>query len=112
MAAVTETDSLRRSEESNIAAAPAPEADVLARVLDAAGHGLFTLDVASAVLRPNLAFCRLHGLPPRDAFPVATVEALAFPEDGAALSGSADPGDALYRIRRAGPCDGSASCAT
>jgi signal transduction histidine kinase len=101
MAAVTETDSLRRSEESNIAAAPAPEADVLARVLDAAGHGLFTLDVASAVLRPNLAFCRLHGLPPRDAFPVATVEALAFPEDGAALSGSADPGDALYRIRRA-----------
>ncbi len=100
MAAVTETETPRPIDEPD-SGAFSPEADALARAQDAAGLGLFTLDPPGTTLRPNAAFCRLHGLPPQAALPLATVEALAFPGDGAALSGEAPPEKAVYRIRRA-----------
>ena len=70
----------------------------LARVQDAAGIGLFTLDPATGLLHPNPAFCRLHGLDVRASLPAATVEALVLPEDRDAFAGE---GEAVYRIRRA-----------
>ena len=96
---MTETESLRPIDEPDIDAPP--EADALARVQDAAGLGLFTLDAPGTILRPNPAFCRLHGLAPQAALPLAAVEALALPGDGAALSGESPPERAVYRIRRA-----------
>ncbi|WP_156383775.1 PAS domain-containing protein [Methylobacterium sp. Leaf456] len=78
-----------------------PEAAALARAQDAAGLGLFTVEASGTTLRPNPAFCRLHGLEPQAALPLAAVEALAFSADGAALSGEAPPNEAVYRIRRA-----------
>ena len=98
---MTEIESLRRIDEPDDGAFPSPEADALARAQDAAGLGLFTLDAPGTILRPNPAFCRLHGLSPQAALPLAAVEALALPEDGAALSGEAPPDRAVYRIRRA-----------
>ena len=95
---MTETESLRPL--SPPYAEASPELDALARAQDAAGLGLFTFERSGATLRPNPAFCRLHGLKPQAALPLAAVEALAFPVDGAALSGEAPPERAVYRIRR------------
>ena len=49
----------------------------LARVQDAAGIGVFTLDLREGVLHPSPAFCRLHGLEVRERYALSHWEALS-----------------------------------
>ncbi|MEH3116530.1 MAG: PAS domain-containing protein [Methylorubrum populi] len=74
--------------------------DPLARAQDAAGIGVFTLDLHEGVLHPSPAFCRLHGLEVRERYALAALAERFAAEDEAALpSGDAAPGETVYRVR-------------
>ncbi|GMA75219.1 hypothetical protein GCM10025880_16360 [Methylorubrum aminovorans] len=74
--------------------------EALARAQDAAGIGVFTLDLREGVLHPSPAFCRLHGLELRAAYPLAALAERLAAEDPAAIpSGDAQAGEAVYRLR-------------
>ncbi|MCJ2046389.1 GAF domain-containing protein [Methylobacterium sp. J-078] len=79
--------------------------DRLRRAQEAGGVGMFHVD-AEGILYPTPEFCRLYGLPVRDAYPSTAFERLVIPEDAAFVS-TADsrasgeaPRDVEYRIRR------------
>ena len=74
--------------------------DALARAQDAAGIGVFTLDLQAGVLHPNPAFCRLHGLELREAYPLAALIERLGAEDAAAVPSSETPAEeTVYRVR-------------
>ena len=74
--------------------------DALARAQDAAGIGVFTLDLQAGVLHPNPAFCRLHGLELREAYPLAALIERLGAEDAAAVpSGETPAEETVYRVR-------------
>ena len=78
----------------------------LARAQEAGGVGLFSIGIADGILRPTPEFCRLYGLPERDAYPSTAFEQLVIKDDAHLVStartrrnGEA-PRDVEYRIRR------------
>ena len=79
----------------------------LRRAQEAGGVGLFSVRLADGVLEPTPEFCRLYGLPERDAYPSPAFEGLVIPEDAhlvstaATRAAGAPPRDVAYRIRRA-----------
>ena len=79
--------------------------DRLRRAQEAGGVGMFAVD-ADGVLYPTPEFCRLYGLPPREAYPSTAFEQLVIPEDAHLVSTAASrasgeaPRDVEYRIRR------------
>ncbi|KQQ18251.1 histidine kinase [Methylobacterium sp. Leaf123] len=72
--------------------------DQLARVQDAAGIGVFTLDLREGVLHPSPAFCRLHGLEVCERYPLAAF-AERFPAEDTAIPSGASSEEAVYRVR-------------
>lgn len=97
----------RTAEQEARAALVASQAD-LHRAQEAGGVGLFSLDIASNVLRVTPEFCRLFGLPTREAYPAEEIETL-FLRDGTGAEHSTIESrrdgslklDVEYRIRRA-----------
>jgi PAS domain S-box-containing protein len=79
--------------------------DRLRRAQEAGGVGMFVVD-AEGILHPTPEFCRLYGLPARDAYPSTAFERLIIPEDAHLVSTAASrasgkaPRDVEYRIRR------------
>jgi PAS domain S-box-containing protein len=80
---------------------------LLHQAQEAGGVGLFSVDLASNMLRGTPEFFRLYGLLSADSYPAPHVEALIVPEDAQLvstatrrLSGDYIP-DVEYRIRRA-----------
>jgi PAS domain-containing protein len=70
----------------------------LARVQDAAGIGVFTLDLREGVLHPSPAFCRLHGLEVRERYALAAL-AERFPAEDTAIPSGTSSEEAVYRVR-------------
>lgn len=70
----------------------------LARVQDAAGIGVFTLDLREGVLHPSPAFCRLHGLEVRERYALAAL-AERFPAEDTAIPSGTSSEEAIYRVR-------------
>ncbi|GJD94503.1 hypothetical protein OCOJLMKI_1705 [Methylobacterium iners] len=79
--------------------------DRLRRAQEAGGVGMFVVD-ADGVLHPTPEFCRLYGLPVREAYPSTAFEHLVIPEDAHLVSTAVTrasgeaPRDVEYRIRR------------
>ena len=79
----------------------------LRRAQEAGGVGLFTVEVASGVLIPTPAFCRLYGLPVRSEYPAEAFEERVVPEDRDLVSSAtsrhygSQPLDVEYRVRSA-----------
>ncbi|TCK31541.1 PAS domain S-box-containing protein [Ancylobacter aquaticus] len=78
----------------------------LRRAQAAGGVGLFSVDLASNLIRATSEFCRLFGLPPAAEIPASMVERLVVPEDALRVSNTESreagvaPLDVEYRIRR------------
>ncbi|QGY03760.1 PAS domain S-box protein [Methylobacterium mesophilicum SR1.6/6] len=78
----------------------------LVRAQEAGGIGLFSVAVDDGIVEPTPHFCRLFGLPERETYPAAALEALIVPEDRprVATAGSFEDGailrDVEYCIRR------------
>ncbi|MEE7457262.1 hybrid sensor histidine kinase/response regulator [Methylorubrum populi] len=75
--------------------------DHLARAQDAAGIGMFTLDLRAGVLHPSPAFCRLHGLDACESHPFSVFAQRIASEDAAALPSPEEPAaqEVIYRVR-------------
>ena len=79
--------------------------DRLRRAQEAGGVGMFVVD-ADGILHPTPEFCRLYGLPPREAYPSTAFEQLVILEDAHLVSTAASrasgeaPRDVEYRIQR------------
>lgn len=78
----------------------------LQRAQEAGGVGVFSVTIADDILHPTPEFCRLYGVPVRDSYPTAEIEALLLPEDRMLVSSQASRSsgnarrDVEYRIRR------------
>ncbi|MET0250643.1 MAG: PAS domain S-box protein [Novosphingobium sp.] len=81
--------------------------ELLSRAEAAGGIGLFSLDLASGIVRGTAEFCRLFGVAVADEIPLSALEPLVMAEDLAAVSGTerrragTAPLDVEYRIHRA-----------
>ena len=74
--------------------------DALSRAQDTAGIGVFSLDLRAGLLHPSPAFCRLHGLELREAYPLAALIERLGAEDAAAVpSGETPAEETVYRVR-------------
>ena len=75
--------------------------DPLARAQEAAGIGVFTLDLREGVLHPSPAFCRLHGLEICEGCAVPALAERIDSDDAAALPSPEEAGEreVVYRVR-------------
>jgi PAS domain S-box-containing protein len=95
-----------RTEQRRDAEALRDTASRLQQAQEAGGVGLFSIGIADAILRPSPEFCRLYGLPEREAYPSTAFEELIVPEDQHLISTARSrrsgeaPRDVAYRIRR------------
>ncbi|SFM32312.1 PAS domain S-box protein [Methylobacterium pseudosasicola] len=95
-----------RTEQRRNADALRDTAVRLQRAQEAGGVGVFSIGIADAILRPSPEFCRLYGLPEREAYLSTAFEELIVPEDqhlistARSRSSGAAPRDVEYRIRR------------
>jgi PAS domain S-box-containing protein len=79
---------------------------LLRQAQEAGGVGLFSLDLATDMLRGTPEYFRLYGLAPADSYPASAIEAVMLPEDARLVSNAARlaqghyASEVEYRIRR------------